>query len=148
MSGQQQQTLDQEKKKQLKRETADYLLKLNKCLRVCKRKVDSLSPKVIRPNVSQLRSAVDAAIFGADICQSTSVSSTATLHRLIQRAVTVSNLIYIADNVRSNSAYCCLVRIRSILNLTLRVSAVLNAYARQLAGQNVRVVEKDKTNYW
>ena len=95
--------------------------------------MDTLSPKVFRPNLGLLRGAVDTALDTAERVECTSTSSMTTLQRITLRASTISNRMYINDNVVCASYGYCLVRVRNILKLTVRVAGVIQAYSVKIA---------------
>lgn len=131
-------------KRGLQQQTPGLLLKLTQYLRICKRKVDVLSPRMFRPNVSQLKSAVDIAHYVAESVKSTSVSCTAALHRMTVRAENISNVMHIAENMYSPTVYSSLVRIRNTLNLAVRVATVLQAYSSKIAYVDILFHNKKK----
>ena len=126
LTEQQQQQI--ERKKELQQQTSALLLRLTRSLRTCKRNVDTLSPKVFRPNVSSLRETVDSVLHVAERVKTVSISSTLVLKRLSQRAASIADLMYIPNGSYTSSSYCYLLRVRAILSLAMRVAAIMHGY--------------------
>ena len=126
------------RKKNLQQQTAAFLVQLTKCLSTCKKEVYTLSPSLVRPNVSKLMEAVDNALYAAEGVKGLlTTTSTSALKRLTQTATTVARLVHIRDSMHSGpvvkSSYHCLLRIRRFLNLAMRVAAVLHDYTEKVA---------------
>ena len=127
----QQQLAGEERKRKLRKQAISFLLQLTKCLNTCKREVYTLSPNFVRSNINKLREAVDNALYVAEGIKELKISSTSTLKCLTQSAATLSGLMHISDNMRSTSTrspYHCLLRVRRMLNLAVRVSEELHTY--------------------
>ena len=121
----------EDRKRKLRKQAISFLLQLTKCLNTCKKEVYTLSPSLVRPNINKLREAVDNALYMAEGIKELKICSTSTLKRLTQSASTLSTLMHIPDNIRSTSArssYRCLLRVRRMLNLAVRVSEELHTY--------------------
>ena len=131
LSEQRQQLLGEEKKKRLRKQAISFLLQLTKCLNTCKKEVYTLSPNLVRSNVNKLREAVDNALYVAEGIKELKISSTSTLKSLTRSAATLSGLTHIPDsihNTSTRSSHRCLLRVRRMLNLAIRVSEELHAY--------------------
>ena len=121
----------EERKRKLRKQAISFLLQLTKCLNTCKREVYTLSPNLVRPNINKLREAVDNALYVAEGIKELKISSTSTLKCLTQSAATLSGLMHIPDSMHSTStrsSYHCLLRVRRMLNLAVRVSEELHTY--------------------
>ena len=140
LTEQQQQQI--ERKKELQQQTSALLLRLTRSLRTCKRNVDTLSPKVFRPNVSSLRAAVDSVLHVAERVKTVSIISTLVLKRLSQRAVSIADLMYIPNGSYTSPFYCYLLRIKAILSLAMRVAAIIHGYAEMMASGDLVPQEK------
>ena len=136
-----------EKKKKLRQQTSAFLLQLTKCLSTCKKEVYSLSPNLVKPNISKLREAIDNAVYVAERIKRVSINSTTSLKQLTQSAATVARLVHIPDSMHSTatkSSYHCLLRIRRFLNLAIRVAAVLHAYTEKIVSDDIKSKAKVK----
>jgi hypothetical protein len=132
---QQQQLLGEERKRKLRKQAISFLLQLTKCLNTCKKEVYTLSPNLVRPNINKLREAVDNALYVAEGIKELKINSTYTLKSRTRSAATLSGLMHISDSMRSTStksSYRCLLRVRRMLNLAVRVSEELHTYTWQI----------------
>ena len=127
-------TEEQKKKKQMQKESSDLLVQLTKCIRVCKRKVETMSPKVfLQPNLSKLRHALEITHFVSKEIRLTSITATTALHLIAQRASVLANRLNIADNVNSRYASTTLDRLRTVLAIAARVADVIRGYTLKIA---------------
>ena len=137
-----QQQQQMERRKELQQQTSALLLRLTRSLRTCKRNVDTLSPKVFRPNVGSLRAAVDNVLHVAERVKNVSISSTLVLKRLSQRAASIADLMYIPNGSYTSSSYCYLLRVRAILSLAMRVAAIMHGYTEMMTSGGLMPQEK------
>ena len=131
-------------KKKLRQHISVFLLQLIKCLNSCKREVYTLSPNLVRPNISSLREAVDNALFVVERVKRVSVKATPALKRMIQTAATVARAVYIPDSMHSTttrSHYHSLLRTRRFLNLAMRVATVLHAFTEKLGSGDSKQIK-------
>lgn len=52
---------------------------------------------------------------------------------MTQRAASIADLMYMPNGSRTGSSYSCLLRIRAILSLAMRVAAILHGYTEMMA---------------
>ena len=133
-----------EARKRLQEQISSLVIRLTKALRICKRKVDTMSPKVFRPSVSKLREAVDRALYDAERLKRVAISTTFALRRMIQRAAAVSDGMYIPSYKQTSASSCSLLRVQNLLKMAMRTASLVQAYTEKMAYGDFRPLDKQK----
>ena len=133
-----------EARKRSQEDITSLLLRLTKVLRICKRKVDTMSPKVFRPSVLKLREAVNNTLCVAERLERVTVSTTCALKRATLRAAAISDQMYIPTNMQTSSLSCFLIRLRNLMKLASRTATLVEAYTEKLAHGDYGSLEKER----
>ena len=135
---------EEQARKRFQEEITSLVLRLTKTLRISKRKVDTMSPKVFRPSILKLREAVDRALYVAERLTRVAISTTFTLKRVTQRAAAICDQMYIRSNSQTNASSCSLLRVQNLLKLATRTAALVQAYTEKMAYGDFSPLDRKK----
>ena len=138
------QNLIQETRKRFQEEITSLVLRLTKTLRISKRKVDTMSPKVFRPSIMKLREAVDRALYVAERLTRVAISTTFALKRVTQRAAAICDQMYVPGNLQTSTSSRALLRVQNLLKLATRTAALVQAYTEKMAYSDFSPLDRKK----